>query len=196
MELANAQDRIEYLEEKVAKLQRESDVKEATHREKMEKLRSENRLKSVVPDTETALVHERVKNELSQEVELYKSKCDKLQSELDILKAKPSSDQSSDADYYEKQLGELLEAKRIARSEASSLWVENDALKVRLERLVLEKDALDRILEKSSEELHLTNENYKRQLDAMTEHLAGQNEQIARLSDQVDDLKHKLSLRK
>lgn len=94
--------------------------------------------------------------------------------------------------YYQKQIQYVLEAKKLAESEASILWAENSSLQMRLEHSILEKNALDTILEKSNEELHTTSENYKQQLDAMTEHIATQNERITKLSDEVEILKHKL----
>lgn len=84
----------------------------------------------------------------------------------------------------------------MAQSETSTLWIENDGMNYRLEKLILEKNALEKILEKSNEELHTTSENYKMQLDAMTEHVASQNETITKLSDEIEILKHKLSIKK
>lgn len=51
-------------------------------------------------------------------------------------------------------------------------------------------------MEKSNEELHTTTENYKSQLDAMTEHLAAQNEKITQQCDEIQVLKHYLSVKK
>lgn len=115
--------------------------------------------------------------------------------QCDLLSSKPNSDEQL-AEYYESKFCELLELKQVAQSETSALWIENEALCKRLEKLVLEKNALESILEKSNEELHTTSENYKIQLDAMTEHLAAQNEAITKLSDEIEILKHKLSTKK
>lgn len=84
----------------------------------------------------------------------------------------------------------------MAHSETNTLWIENEGMCKRLEKLILEKNALESILEKSNEELHTTSENYKMQLDAMTEHVAAQNETITKLSDEIEILKHKLSTKK
>lgn len=112
-----------------------------------------------------------------------------------MLHAKPESDEQL-AEYYETKFCNLIEQKQIAQAEASTLWAENEAISNRLEHILLEKNALERILDTSNEELHTTSENYKQQLDAMTEHVATQNERITKLSDEIEILKHKLSLKK
>lgn len=84
----------------------------------------------------------------------------------------------------------------MAQSEASSLWAENSALSARLEQSNLEKFQLENSILNNAEELHVTSDNYKSQLDAMTEHLATQNEKITKQCDEIQVLKHRLSLRK
>lgn len=94
--------------------------------------------------------------------------------------------------YYESQIRTILDAQQVAVAKSNILWAENDALNTRLEHLMLEKNALDRILDKSNEELHTTHQNYKSQLDAMTEHMAAQNEKITKQCDDIEMLNHKL----
>lgn len=48
----------------------------------------------------------------------------------------------------------------------------------------------------SHEELKTTNENYQNQLDALTEHLAAQNEKITEQCDDIQILRHKLTAKK
>lgn len=120
---------------------------------------------------------------------------ERWKTECDLLRSRPESNEQL-TEYYESQIHELIEAKQLAQSETGSLWADNDALQTRLERLVLEKNALESILEKSSEELCTTSENYRTQLDAMTEHLAAQNEKITKQCDEIQVLRHKLSTKK
>ncbi|KAG5891662.1 hypothetical protein JTB14_020080 [Gonioctena quinquepunctata] len=84
----------------------------------------------------------------------------------------------------------------LLKSETNTAWAENLALKARLENLTSEYNQLKNSLESSHEELITTNNNYKSQLDAMTEHLAAQNEKITKQCDEIQYLKHKLSLKK
>lgn len=81
-------------------------------------------------------------------------------------------------------------------SETKTVRAENEALKARLENLTSEYSELKNNLEKSYEELMTTNNNYKSQLDAMTEHLAAQNEKITKQCDEIQFLKHKMSQKK
>lgn len=112
-----------------------------------------------------------------------------------MLRSKPESNEQL-TEYFEQKMRDLIEAKQLSQSETSSLWADNDALKTRLEHVVLEKNALESILEKSNEELHTTSENYRSQLDAMTEHLAAQNEKITQQCDEIQILRHKLNQKK
>lgn len=98
--------------------------------------------------------------------------------------------------YYEDQIRKALENEQLAKSEANSLRVENEALYVRLEQIVLEKNKLNTNLDKCTEELQLISQNYKTQLDAMTEHFAAQNEKITKQCDEIQTLKYKLSQKK
>lgn len=99
-------------------------------------------------------------------------------------------------EFYESQITDLLEAKQLAQSETKSLWAENLSLSSRLEQLIFESKHLENCLSKSNEELVTTSENYKGQLDAMTEHLAAQNEKITKQCDEIQLLRHKLTVKK
>lgn len=112
-----------------------------------------------------------------------------------MLRAKPESNKELTT-YYEDQIRKTLENEQLAKSEASSLRVENEALYIRFEQTVLEKNKLVTNLEKCTEELQLISNNYKSQLDAMTEHFAAQNEKITRQCDEIQTLKHKLLQKK
>lgn len=111
------------------------------------------------------------------------------------MKSKPSSHDKL-TNYYESQLSTILEAKVMLQSETKTVWADNIALKSRLENITSEYNQLKSNLEKSYEELMTTNDNYKTQLDAMTEHLAAQNEKITNQCDEIQFLKHKLSSKK
>lgn len=84
----------------------------------------------------------------------------------------------------------------MALSEVNSLYAENSALTARIEQLILEKSHLENNILSNVEELHTTSDNYKSQLDAMTEHLAAQNEKITKQCDEIQVLKHRLSFKK
>lgn len=112
-----------------------------------------------------------------------------------MLRSKPNSNEELSR-YYENQLTKMLEYEQLAKSEASSLWAENEAAYSRLEQLISDKSKLETSLDKCTEELHLINQNYKTQLDAMTEHFAAQNEKITKQCDEIQALKHKLTQRK
>lgn len=112
-----------------------------------------------------------------------------------MLRAKPKHNESL-TEYYESQIRDLFESKQGIYSEANSLWAENKALCTRLEEVTLEKNYLENNTEKGIEEFRSSSDNYKKQLDAMTEHLAAQNEKITRQCDEIQVLKHKISLKK
>lgn len=108
-----------------------------------------------------------------------------------MLRQKPVSNEDL-TNYYESQIRTILETQQTSTAKSNILLAENEALNTRLEHLMLEKNALDRILDKSNEELHTTHQNYKSQLDAMTEHMAAQNEKITKQCDEIEILNHKL----
>lgn len=112
-----------------------------------------------------------------------------------MLRSKPESEGELTT-YYEDQIRKALENEQFAKSEANSLRVENEGLYIRLEEALSEKSKLGTSLEKCSEELQLISQNYKSQLDAMTEHFAAQNEKITRQCDEIQSLKHKLQQKK
>lgn len=112
-----------------------------------------------------------------------------------MLRSKPASNEELNR-YYENQIRKMFENEQLAKSEASSLWTENEAVRCRLEQVLLDKSKLEANLEKCTEELHLISQNYKVQLDVMTEHFAAQNEKITRQCDEIQVLKHKLTQKK
>lgn len=115
--------------------------------------------------------------------------------ELELFKSKPSSNDQL-TNYYDRQLKEITEQKIFAESETKSLWAENACLEARLEDITLKFNEMETSLAKSYEELVTTHDNYKTQLDAMTEHLASQNERITKQCDEIQLLKHMLSIKK
>ncbi|XP_025833463.1 protein phosphatase 1 regulatory subunit 21 isoform X1 [Agrilus planipennis] len=129
------------------------------------------------------------------QINYWQTEAERWKNECEVLRAKPESNGQL-TQYYENQIREIFELKQLAQSEASSLWAENAALASRLEGIVIENNENNVVLEKRIEELNTTEENYKSQLDAMTEHLAAQNEKITKLSDEVQLLKHKLTIKK
>lgn len=112
-----------------------------------------------------------------------------------MLRSKPVVNKDL-SNYYESQIRSMLDSEQSARSEASSLWAENEALTSRLEQALADKGRLETNLEKCTEELHLISQNYKVQLDAMTEHFATQNDKITKQCDEIQALKQKLTQRK
>lgn len=124
-------------------------------------------------------------------MKLLKAEIERWKKECEILKSKPKSDDEL-TDYYESQLSDLLETNVLLKSQTKTTWAENLALKARLENVTLEYSDLKATLENSYEELKVTNKNYKSQLDAMTEHLAAQNEKITKQCDEIEYFKHKL----
>lgn len=125
----------------------------------------------------------------------WKAEIERWKAECEVLKSKPKSDDQL-TNYYESQLSQLLESNVLLQSETKTAWAENMAMKARLESVTQEYSDLKASLESSFEELKITNNNYKSQLDAMTEHLAAQNEKITKQCDEIQFLKHKLSSKK
>lgn len=129
------------------------------------------------------------------QIKFWKAEIERWKAECEVLKSKPKSDEEL-TNYYESQLSQLLESNVMLQSETKTAWAENLALKARLESVTQELSDLKANLESSFEELKTTNNNYKSQLDAMTEHLAAQNEKITKQCDEIQFLKHKLSSKK
>lgn len=128
-------------------------------------------------------------------MKFWKAEIERWKTECEVLKSKPKSDDQL-TNYYESQLSKLLEINLMMQSETKTTWSENMALKARLENITTEYIELKANLESSYEELKITNNNYKSQLDAMTEHLAAQNEKITKQCDEIQFLKHRLSFKK
>lgn len=123
---------------------------------------------------------------------MWKGEIERWKTECEILKSRPKTDDEVTT-YYETQLSQLFQKNVLLESETKTGWAENMALKARLENITIEFSNLKANLESSYDDLKITNNNYKTQLDAMTEHLASQNEKITRQCDEIQFLKHKLS---
>jgi len=201
-EIENSKDRIEWLEQKICHLQKELHDSEDRHTKAIEKLRK----RAVVTTSETPeplslnvqeisltnCVNEQGQGEMCN---FWQQEAERWRTECELLRAKPETNEHL-TEYYESQIRELLESKQTAQSEAGSLWAENTALSARLEQVILEKNHLENSILTNVEDLHTTSDNYKSQLDAMTEHLAAQNEKITKQCDEIQVLKHRLSLKK
>ncbi|KAK9875353.1 hypothetical protein WA026_007751 [Henosepilachna vigintioctopunctata] len=126
---------------------------------------------------------------------LWQEEAERLKTECDLLRSKPTSNEKL-TEYYECKIREMLKSKQMCLSETKTLWAENIALSQRLENLIIEHKELESKLENNKEELNLTTQNYKAQLDAMTEHLAAQNDKITKQSDEIETLMHRLISKK
>ncbi|XP_065168701.1 protein phosphatase 1 regulatory subunit 21 [Atheta coriaria] len=180
LEVTNYKEKMEWLEDKFRKLSVDLDTSNAELKTLKQKKLTENTVKEC---------------KQCKENQHWKEEADRWKVECDLLRSRPEANEQL-TEYYETQIAELIESKAAYKSEFCSLQADNDTLKTRLEHLLLEKNALESILEKSNEELHTTTENYKSQLDAMTEHLAAQNEKITQQCDEIQVLKHYLSVKK
>ncbi|XP_044746491.1 protein phosphatase 1 regulatory subunit 21 isoform X2 [Coccinella septempunctata] len=134
-------------------------------------------------------------NDESKRSKYWQEEAERWKAECELLRSKPTSNEQL-TEYYESQLREMLETKQMCLSETKTLWAENTALCQKLENLLLENREIESQLEVKKEELHTTNQNYKVQLDAMTEHLAAQNDKITQQSDEIEMLKHTLLSKK
>ncbi|XP_018328778.1 protein phosphatase 1 regulatory subunit 21 isoform X2 [Agrilus planipennis] len=190
IEIQNNKEKIFSLEKKVAEMQLEIKSNNEKHLKEIEKFERNQKDETTFVQKQQHLGQGDAKmiNYWQTEAERWKNECE-------VLRAKPESNGQL-TQYYENQIREIFELKQLAQSEASSLWAENAALASRLEGIVIENNENNVVLEKRIEELNTTEENYKSQLDAMTEHLAAQNEKITKLSDEVQLLKHKLTIKK
>ncbi|ENN72779.1 hypothetical protein HUJ04_013396 [Dendroctonus ponderosae] len=194
LEIASNRDRIEWLEDKLANIEKELGNRDALNRAKLDRLQTENealssRIKSAYSERSAP------SNDSAEKISYWKAEAEKLKAECDILRSKPTSNEKL-TEYYESQLREMLEIKTLSLAESKSLSAENQALKARLEHAISEQSELQKNLDTSHEELLTTNQNYRSQLDAMTEHLAAQNEKITQQSDEIEILKHKLATKK
>lgn len=213
MEISNNKDKIEYLEGKMLDIQRRMELMEQCHKDEITKMKIEDTTNMYntppIVETSNTVIAKKTNKEVLRpcdtcttiseaETNQWKQEIERWRAECELLRSKPESNEnlSELSEFYESQITTLLSAKQLCESESSVLWADKSGLQVRLEHLILEKNALESILEKSNEELHTTSQNYKQQLDAMTEHIATQNERITKLSDEVEFLKHKLSIKK
>ncbi|KAK4885720.1 hypothetical protein RN001_001991 [Aquatica leii] len=189
LEIANYKEKVDILENKIKSFEKLITTNEEKYLENLSSIKKELiKEASQVPVVVETNIGDSMNTIWRQEAERWRIECE-------LLRAKPEANERL-TEYYETQIRELLEVKQLAQSEASSLWAENAALGARLEQLSLEKNQLENNILSNVEELHLTSDNYKTQLDAMTEHLANQNEKIAKQCDEIQVLKHKLTLKK
>lgn len=201
LEITNNTEKIHWLEDKLDKLQSEIVELKATHNRELEaaKKSSQNAIQKTAngDTTDCKRTCEKCKKteELQKELTFWKQEVERWTTECDVLRSKPASNEQL-KEYYESQIRTILETKQTSVAETNVLWAENEALNTRLEHITLEKNALERILDKSNEELHTTHENYKSQLDAMTEHMAAQNEKITKQCDEIQIMHHRLSSKK
>lgn len=194
LEITNYKEKVEMLEHKISQLYKEMTDNEEKHNKELDKLKTEfdKTGHQLIPQKNCDKEQEDVTDNSN---DYWEQEAERWQSECELLRSKPAVGSDLTV-YYESQIRELLELKLMAQSEASSLWAENSALSARLEQSNLEKFQLENSILNNAEELHVTSDNYKSQLDAMTEHLATQNEKITKQCDEIQVLKHRLSLRK
>lgn len=206
MELMNNQERIQLLERDLVRLQNELQNRLEHHSNELRQLKLQNNRANPEPDA--ACVNCRRNSEVevglatnstraassirlfqAQELERWKQECE-------MLRSRPEQNDERLTEYYETKIRDLLEEKQVIHSEASSLLAENKALAQRLERASLEKSEMKEDMERGIEEFRTSCDNYKSQLDAMTEHLATQNEKITRQCDEIQALKMRVASRK
>lgn len=193
-ELLEHKEKVQVYQEEIDKLQKKLADIEKSFKDEKKRNRSENNklIESPAKNVESNCDNYKF---WQAEVNKYKTELEKCKNELEILQTKPSSNDQV-TDYYEKQIRQILQQKNDILSESKSLWADYNALAERLAGLTEDYKNTESLLEKSMEELRVTHENYKSQLDAMTEHLAAQNEKITRQTDDINMLKHKLSMKK
>ncbi|XP_066255030.1 protein phosphatase 1 regulatory subunit 21 [Euwallacea similis] len=197
LEIGSYRERIEWLEGKICNLEREVGNRDEIGRVRLDKAMKENemlcsKIKELTCDND----HRRnTLNDQNIQISHWKSEAEKLRLECNLLQSKPTSNCQL-TEYYESQLSDMLESKNLALAETKSLLAENQALKLRLENVTLELTELQHRFDKSQEELLTTSSSYRGQLDAMTEHLAAQNEKITQQCDEIQILRHKLSAKK
>ncbi|KAF7271450.1 hypothetical protein GWI33_015672 [Rhynchophorus ferrugineus] len=189
LEINNYKEKIGWMEEKILEQQKQL----AGLEEKFHKTCKDN--ETLTEKLKWCSLNQNSNKEKEDWEAHWKAEVEKWKSECELLRSKPSSNEHL-SEYYESQLRDMLELKTLAISEAKSLNAENQGLKSRLENLIQEHTELQNKLETSYEELVTTNKNYKSQLDAMTEHLAAQNEKITQHCDEIQILKHRLASKK
>ncbi|XP_045472721.1 protein phosphatase 1 regulatory subunit 21 [Harmonia axyridis] len=199
-EIDNNKEKIQWLENKLKNVQDKYEDMEKNYSDMITQLKNQNSVNtelfqndiqsqsSIDCSRECEDDLEELKKSWQDEVERWKLECE-------LLRSKPTSNEQLTI-YYESQLREMLETKQLCLSETKTLWAENTALCQRLENLQLEYKETESQLEVRKEELNTTNHNYKVQLDAMTEHLAAQNDKITQQSDEIEMLRHKLLSKK
>lgn len=199
-ELSDNQAMIESLQSRLVSFEHEISDLNQKHRVEMDKVKNNSSCTLDVPRAKPPCKNcDNLKPQSSKTKEKeinWQVQAEKYKSEYEILKNQPRGDDKAAVDYYEAQVRKLLSKTSLAESESKSLWIEINSLGARLDECMYEKQALESILEKTAEELLTSNSNYQSQLDAMTEHLASQNDKIAQQSDEIEVLKHTLSLKK
>ncbi|CAH0562196.1 unnamed protein product [Brassicogethes aeneus] len=198
-ELSEYAEKIDWLESKLRNAQIALESLENTNREEVDKLRNDKiilqkKINNIM--SEKSLVNcefdnRDTNNKVHNNINLLHEEINRWKTECDVLRSRPSSNKQL-TDYYETQLAELVETKSLAISETHSILAENVALSSRVESLILDLSSLESLLGKNIEELTNSNDNYKAQLDALTEHLAVQNEKITKQCDEIEILKYKL----
>ncbi|KAF5304773.1 hypothetical protein FQA39_LY09550 [Lamprigera yunnana] len=188
LEIANYKEKVSILEQKIISLEKLVTTNEIEYLKNFEKIKEELLKEAVLSSTAEQNTASNMSTMWQQEAERWKTECE-------LLRAKPESNEQL-TKYYDTQIRELLESKQMALSEASSVWAENVALGARIEQLTLEKKELENNILSNTEEYYTTSDNYKSQLDALTEHLASQNEKITKQCDEIQVLKHRLTLKK
>ncbi|XP_018562867.1 protein phosphatase 1 regulatory subunit 21 isoform X2 [Anoplophora glabripennis] len=196
LEIFDSKEKIKNLEESLCNLQKEYDRKETCLVQDKNKYETEiKQLRSLVDQLTSNTSTKACGKSDETNADFWKNEAERWKTECDFLRSKPDSSDKL-TNYYELQLSKILEKNILLESEIKTLWADNICLKTRLEHVTSEHCKLKENIEVSYEELITTNKNYKSQLDAMTEHLAAQNEKIANQCDEIQVLRHKLSLKK
>ncbi|XP_044730017.1 protein phosphatase 1 regulatory subunit 21-like isoform X2 [Chrysoperla carnea] len=167
---------------------------------------------------------------LKQELELYKAKCQSYmnldetigsnipstfelsENSTNILGAvnNPSTLTYEDLqkkdektfEYFLARINDLIREKENALSICNDISLECNAMEIRLEESIVEKQDLETrlrttemALESLQEELSTTSHNYELQLSTMSEHLANMNETLTKQCDEIQQLEYNLALK-
>lgn len=198
-ELSDNQAMIESLQSRLVSFEHEISDLNKKHRVEIDKVKNSSSNSLDLPNAKLTCKNcdnpKPQSSKTKDKVVNWQVQAEKYKTEYEILKNQPRDNKAA-VDYYETQVRRLLSKTSLAESESKSLWIEINSLSARLDECMYEKHALESILEKTAEELSTSNSNYQSQLDAMTEHLASQNDKIAQQSDEIEVLKHTLSLKK
>nr|CAI5824598.1 unnamed protein product [Callosobruchus analis] len=196
-EILECTEKIKDLGELLAHTQKELENKEKYSSERHKKSKEEilNLRRMIDSLSNTEMKDKEQSSEETDSASEWKAEAERWKAECDLLKSKPDSNDQL-TNYYETKLRDLLDKNVCLQSEMKTAYAENIALKGRLESITLELNDLKMKMESSYEELIITNNNYRSQLDAMTEHLAAQNEKITKQCDEIQLLKYKLSSKK